>query len=158
MKRHKLQAIAMLVALSAQAACASLTQTPPGFVELEDAGWDYRATSAEGVVITVRHLAHEPEGELSFWTRSVEQEMAARGGYALVDERPVQTSAGAPGALLRFRHQAADTPHLYFVALFIDEDTFGSDDLFVVEAGGTEEAVVDAEGAILRAIEGLRVD
>src|SRR5512134_1102897 len=57
------------------AACGPSFQagTPPGFVELENqTQYDYRATNADGLVIAVREIDHEPKGEIGFWTKAIE--------------------------------------------------------------------------------------
>ncbi|MCK6592939.1 MAG: serine/threonine protein kinase, partial [Polyangiaceae bacterium] len=47
--------------------------TPPGFVELEDLYEEneYRAATADGVVLGIRVLENEPKGETAFWVRAI---------------------------------------------------------------------------------------
>jgi len=119
--------------------------TPPGFVELEDqARYDYRATTADGLVIGIREIDHEPEGALDFWTRAIENQMRQRGGYALLGTRDVKSADGYTGKQLRFGHDEGNKPHLYSVTLFITRSSkfliFGkSSKLLVIEAGGSKE-------------------
>lgn len=132
MKRIVLLSFALL----ASACGASFTQpTPPGFVELEDQeAYDFRATTADGLVISVREIDHEPKGEMSFWTRAIENHMRQRGGYALLGSRSVKNADGLDGTQLRFGHDEQATPHLYYVTLFVTDSR-----IFLLEAGGTKE-------------------
>ena len=42
---------------------------------------EYRATTADGVVIGIRNVDNDPKGELSFWSRALENRM--REAYGL---------------------------------------------------------------------------
>lgn len=109
--------------------------TPPGFVELEDQTlYDYRATTADGLVIAIRELDHEPKGAMEFWTRAIENRMRQRGGYALLGTHDVKSKDGVDGKQMRFGHDESGRPHLYYITVFVTEKH-----LFLVEAGGTKE-------------------
>ena len=131
-------AIALSLCLAAASAGCGASfhhRTPKGFVELPDQeAYAYRATSADGVVLAVRALEHEPEGEIDFWTEAITGQLRHRGGYALLDERDVETRGGLAGRQLRFGHDEGDEPHLYYVTVFVTGDT-----LYLLEAGGTAE-------------------
>jgi hypothetical protein len=127
--------------------------TPQGFVELEDQeAYDYRATTADGLVIAVREIEHEPKGEMAFWTRAIENRMRQRGGYALLGTRDVKTKSGLDGKQLRFGHDESGKPHLYYVTIFLTEDY-----LFLLEAGGTKELMEKGSAGLDQAIDGFRV-
>ncbi len=126
---------AVLVSLAA-IGCGNSFQaaTPPGFVELPDQErYDYRATTADGLVIAVREIDHDPKGTLDFWTRAVENRMRQRGGYALLGSHDVKTKSGLEGKQLRFGHDESGTPHLYTVTVFLTDSK-----IYVLEAGGTK--------------------
>ncbi len=110
--------------------------TPPGFVELDeaDSAYAYRAMTADGLVIAAREMDHEPKGELDFWVRAVENRLRQRGGYALLETRPITCRSGQTGKQLRFGHDEGSRPHLYTVSVFVTDDT-----IYVIEAGGTKE-------------------
>jgi hypothetical protein len=109
--------------------------TPPGFVELEDQNlYDYRATTADGLVIAVRELDHEPKGAMEFWTRAIENRMRQRGGYALLGTHDVKSKDGVDGKQMRFGHDESGRPHLYYITVFVTEKY-----IFLFEAGGTKE-------------------
>ncbi len=111
--------------------------TPQGFVELEDQEeYDYRATTADGLVIAVRELEHEPKGTQDFWTRAIENQLRQKGGYALLGKHDVTTKTGLKGKQLRFGHDEGGTPYLYVLTLFVTDDT-----LYLMESGGTKELV-----------------
>jgi hypothetical protein len=124
----------LLFGLLALGACRPFEPaTPPGFVELEDRyeNDEYRATTADGVVLGVRAYDNEPKGDLGFWTRALENRMREGGGYALLETRKVKARSGLEGKQLRFGHDEEKAPHLYIVTLFVDDDH-----VFVLEAGG----------------------
>ena len=134
--------------------CTPTFSAPPGFVELDPAGsHDFRAVTADGLVIAGREIDNDPGGDLAFWTRAVEHQMRFRGGYALLEKRPVKNRAGEAGIELRFEHDEGKTPHLYYVALFVKGDW-----IYVVEAGGTRELVQKGERQIAWATENVRMD
>lgn len=110
--------------------------TPPGFLDLEDRYGDdeYRATTADGVILGVRAFENKPKGELTFWARSIENRMRDVGGYALLDTREVQARDGLKGTQLRFGHDEAKSPHLYVVSIFANDER-----IFLLEAGGPKD-------------------
>jgi hypothetical protein len=136
----------LLFALSAVLACAALgcgrpftAATPPGFVDLGDDRYpddEYRATTAEGVVLGVRAFENEPKGDIGFWSKVIENRMRENGGYALLEKRDVKSRNGLPGKQLRFGHDEGRTPHLYYLSVFVDDDH-----VYLLEAGGTKEQV-----------------
>ena len=109
--------------------------TPPGFVDMGDAYPDgeYRATTADGVVIGICNVDNEPKGEMGFWAKALENRMREVGGYALLDKHPVTNRAGQTGTELRFGHDEGRTPHLYRIALFVTDKR-----IFILEAGGNK--------------------
>ena len=126
-----------LVLLSAAACSTFKATTPAGFVELpEQERYDYRATTHDGVVLSVRSLDNEPRGDEAFWTRAVELRLRHQGGYALLDSRAVSAKQGLTGRLLRFGHDEGARPHLYQVTLFVTHKR-----IYLLEAGGSRASV-----------------
>lgn len=128
--------VALAASLVAFASCRPFVPaTPPGFVELEDRySWnEYRATTADGVVIGIRAFDNEPKGELAFWVRAIENRMRDAGGYALLEKKDVKNRGGLTGTELRFGHDEGDEPYLYRVSIFVDEKR-----VYLVEAGGSK--------------------
>jgi hypothetical protein len=112
--------------------------TPAGFVTLADQEpyYDYRATTADGVVLGVRAIDNEPYGDEGFWTQAISNRMRTLGGYALLETRPVTCQTGAAGKQLRFGHDEGSTPHLYHLTVFVTAKR-----IFLLEAGGPKEMV-----------------
>lgn len=132
------------------AACTPLMTPPPGFVEVKGEPYAFRAANADGLVISVREIEHDPKGDLGFWVRAIENEMRLGSGYALLTTKDVQTGSGLAGKELRFGHDEGSQPHLYWVVVFVTDDA-----LYVVEAGGTKELVEGNEPLLDRAIRSL---
>jgi hypothetical protein len=128
---------ALVLALSA---CGRpyVVQTPPGFVEFEDRyeGDEYRAATADGVVLGVRAYDNEPTGALEFWVRAIQNRLRDQGGYALLGTQRIVDRAGLQGQLMKYGHDEEKTPHVYWVAVYVDGDR-----VWVLEAGGTKELV-----------------
>jgi hypothetical protein len=143
-----------LLAALALAGCGHpfVPATPAGFVDLGDRYPDgeYRATTADGVVIGIRAWKNDPKGELSFWSRALELRMREMGGYALLDKQDVAALGGLRGVVMRLGHDEGKTPYLYVVALFVSEKK-----VYVVEAGGTKDEMTKQEPQIKWAIEHL---
>ncbi|HMR75800.1 MAG TPA: serine/threonine protein kinase [Polyangiaceae bacterium] len=126
--------------------------TPQGFVELEDQEhFDYRATTADGLVIAVRELEHEPKGAPDFWIRAIENQMRQRGGYAMLGSHDVSTKTGLKGKQLRFGHDEGETPYLYVLTLFVTDDQ-----LYLMEFGGTKELVERHKDQLEWAVQNFR--
>ena len=129
--------------------------TPKGFVELEDQedrGYDYRATTADGLVLAVREIDNDPEGPIEFWSRAIENSMRQRGGYALLGEHDVKNVDGLSGKQLRFGHDEASKPHLYYVTLYVTPSK-----LYVLEAGGTKQQMESHEQQLEWSVQNFRV-
>jgi hypothetical protein len=126
--------------------------TPPGFVDLGERypEGEYRATTADGVVIGIRAYDNDPKGELSFWTRALERRMREMGGYALLDKKDVTAREGLRGVEMRFGHDEGKEPYLYVIALFVSDKK-----IYLVEAGGTKAEVTKQEAQIEYAIKNL---
>jgi hypothetical protein len=131
----------VLLALAALALAASacsrpfVPATPPGFVDLGDRFGrnEYRAMTADGVVIGVRAYDNDPKGELAFWARALERRLHDMGAYALLDKREVKGRTGLAGVQFRMGHDEGKVPHIYYVTLFVTDDR-----IFLLEAGGTK--------------------
>jgi hypothetical protein len=141
-------------------ACTPTFVTPKGFVELDEHGtYDQRATTPDGLVLAGREIENDPEGDLAFWSRAVENQMRLRGGYALLGKRKVKTTSGHEGEELRFGHDEGNKPHLYTVALFVTRGTIWKDGtIFLIEAGGPRELVEKNKASIDWAITNARVN
>jgi hypothetical protein len=152
-------AIAFSVALSSLVGCGPSFEasTPSGFVELEERSYskyDYRATTAEGVVIGVREIDNDVEGEREFWLTAIRNKMRERGGYALIKEVEVKSADGVAGTQLRFGHDDGNNkPHLYYLTVFVTPET-----LWLLEAGGTKELMEKEAARVQQAVSAFRTN
>lgn len=134
----------LLLALTSGCGPSFTAATPPGFVELDADydNYDYRATTADGLVIGVREVEHDPKGDLDFWVRAIENELRSRGGYALIESNSIKNAQGLSGRQLWFGHDEGQKPHLYMVTLFVTEGSWSSDGwIYLLEVGGTKEQI-----------------
>jgi hypothetical protein len=130
-------------------------QTPDDFVELEDehSGYAMRVTTANGIVIAVREIDNDPEGNVAFWVEAIKNRLRMNGGYALVEEREVTAASGQKGTQLRFGRDQNGTPFTYWLTLFA-----GEDHLHIVEAGGRQELFEPAEERIAQTVASITID
>ncbi|MBW2460428.1 MAG: serine/threonine protein kinase [Deltaproteobacteria bacterium] len=147
--------LALSLALSVNGCGSSFAMTAPdGFVELDEdnSNYDARFTSADGVVISVRAIEHDPEGDLAFWVEAIESRVRMNGGYALLDTKEISAASGQTGTQLRFGRDQNGTPFKYWISIFVTEGH-----LHIVEAGGRTEQFDAAEARVERAIENLEL-
>ena len=153
----------LLLALALTSGCGPSFKaaTPPGFVELDADydNYDYRATTADGLVLGVREVEHDPEGDLDFWVRAIENEMRTRGGYALLETKPVKNAQGLTGRQLWFGHDEGQKPHLYMVTVFVTPGSWLSDGwIYLLEVGGTKEQIDKQRQQITWAVDKFAAD
>jgi hypothetical protein len=129
-------------------------KTPRRFVELDEdySDYDYRATTADGVVVGVREIDIDSDkgGSLDFWVEAIEQRMRQVGGYALLEKKAARGGGGLRGKQLRFGRDEGERPYRFWVTVFLDGDT-----LYVIEAGGQEEVFHRAERDVEAMIKSL---
>ncbi len=140
----RVRSFARAAALSASCLLSSAcgrpfdVRTPQGFVELENQppAYDYRATTADGVVVGVRAIDASGRNDLGFWTKAITLQVRDENGYALLGTKDVRSLDGTAGRELRFGHDEDAGPYAYRITLFSAQDR-----VFVLEAGGAREAV-----------------
>lgn len=128
-------------------------KTTSRFVELEEeSAYEYRATTASGVVVGIRAVEVDPDrgGNLAFWVEAVEQRMRRIGGYALLGKADVRAGS-LRGKQIRFGRDEGDRPYRYTVTLFLDDDY-----LYVVESGGAQDVYDRTQRDVQRLIGSLR--
>lgn len=146
----------LLAALGFGAACGpSFHQpTPKNFVKLkEQQRYSYRAVTADGLVYAVKELEHSPNGDLSFWTKAIENKLRFQAGYALLHTANVATRSGLEGTQLQFGFDRGKTPHLYYVTVFTTDDH-----IFVIEAGGAKDLMETHKRELDEALASFRLD
>ena len=141
--RRQITIMAVLVAAAAAGGCRSFNiETPDAFLELEDqrrASYDYRATTADGVVLAVQSLPNKQNGTLEFWSEAIRNKLRDVRGYALLEETDVRTSRGLAGKQMRFGRDESGQTYRYWVTVFVRPEG-ASPKLWVIEAGGLQEA------------------
>lgn len=153
---HRYALLVLFAAVAAGCGPNFVPETPSGFVELDndDDHYDYRATTAEGVVIAVREIDNDAKGEQEFWLTAIKNQMRERGGYRLIEEVTVKSADGVPGTQLRFGHDDGNNkPHLYYLTVFVTETT-----IWLVEAGGTKELMTSQAPQVAQAISAFRTN
>jgi hypothetical protein len=130
--------------------------TPPNFVELDDKydDFDYRATTADGLIIGIRELKHEPQGQEAFWLQAIQDRVRDNGGYALTGKAEVKSGDGVKGTQLRFGHDEDDgKPYLYYLTLFVTPKR-----LVIVEMGGSKKQFEDHAQELDKALSSLTLN
>jgi hypothetical protein len=146
--------IGLLVgALLALGGCARGIElaTPDGFAELEQGDYDYRATSAEGVVIAVRREPNRPKASLAFWSAAIDYELRGR-GYSAIASQDVKSAGGVPGKQIRYRTTRQGRPNVLWTTVYVT-----SGDVVVVEAGGDRAHFERVESELEKAIRALEL-
>ena len=125
-------------------------KTPDGFVELEDQKeYEYRATTAQGVVIGVRVEPNRPKGNLGFWSDAIDLKLRNI-GYTAVEAADIKTKSGTKGKQLRYTRSIYERPHVFWFTVFVTEG-----DVYVIEAGGDERDFTKVKDEIVKSIEGF---
>ncbi len=128
-------------------------KTAPGFVELENqAAYEYRSTTPEGVVVGVRVVEDEKRGDIAFWTQSVLLELRDVRGYALLSTTDVESADGTKGKRLEFGHDEDGKPYTYWLTLYLAQGR-----LFLVEAGGAKDTFERAKPSVEWTLKSVRV-
>lgn len=149
-----MRTIVLALALSlAGCGAASHISPPANFLELQEGqnGYTQRATSAQGVVIATREVANERHGTLAFWLDAIKQRMRGVRGYALTSETDVHAASGQVGKQLRFGHDEAGGPYVYWLTVYVTPNR-----VFIVEAGGKKDIFEHAQPQVEQAINGYR--
>ena len=120
----------------ALAGCVQVPEVPQGFVPVERGAYEWRAMSAQGVVLARQSRPRDPAGDAEFWLTVVRNEME-RGGYALQSSEGPAMLFAAPG----------NAEQSYWVTLALSDKR-----ITTLEAGGPK-AEVEKELPRLKKIE-----
>lgn len=146
---------AALAMLSGGCGSGATIQEPADFVVLEDdqGGYEQRATSAHGVVLAVRDLDNEVEGNLRFWVDAIKNRLRTRGGYALLEESEVRSASGHTGHQMRYGRDESGASYHYWVTVFVTADR-----IVLVEAGGKRDIFEEAQPEVEQAVATVRLE
>lgn len=145
----KLSLLSMSVFALAIAAChpSAQLQAPDGFAQLEgQKSYDWRAASAQGVVLAVRTEKNEPRANVDFWADAIDLRLR-RAGYGAEARKDVTSANGVAGKQLRFSRVEAQRTYRYWLTVFVTQDR-----VYVVEAGGDKDSFDPAEKTVERAV------
>ncbi len=122
--------------------------TPDGFIDFGDrykseGSHEYRAATADGVVLGIRAFDNDPKADMSLAVRALENRVRLGQGYALLGKHEVSARNGTKGTMLEFGHDEANGPHLYYLTVFLNDDH-----VFLLEAGGKKDLVEKARPSI----------
>lgn len=147
-----------VVVLVALAGCGAPfdVRTPDEFVALDakhrrSADYDYRATSADGVVLAVRVEENQDRGALAFWSQAVKNRLL-RGGYAIVSEADVRAKSGETGHQYRCGRDENGRTYDYWVTVFRTDDR-----VLVIEAGGRRDRFEPVAARVEEAIASFEI-
>jgi hypothetical protein len=135
MTRNGVQGLVLVLALGGCGRSFSIP-TPSGFVDLGSryGSDESRATTPDGAVFGVRAFDNDPKGDVTFWTKAVENRLRDLGGYAILGKRAVVTQEGIEGTELRFGHDEGTRPYAYVVTLLVTPQK-----LFLIESAGPKD-------------------
>ena len=150
-----MRARVLAIVLLAAAGCGRsfAVRTPGRFVALDEPGeaFAYRAITADGVVIAVRSIEHEPRGSLRFWAEAIENRMRLGEGYAIEPPTGVRAANGVRGRRLRFGRDQGTHAYRYWIDLYVTDDW-----IHLVETGGRADRFDPHRAAIERALSSFR--
>jgi len=120
------------------AGCVRGLELPPNFVAMEKADlghYDFRAVSADGVVLALSVRDNPKKGTLEFWSEAIRNELTDR-GYSLVKTEAVESSSNVPGTMLTMEEDLRGQKFTYVLAVFVK-----SREVLIAEAGGKADLV-----------------
>jgi hypothetical protein len=127
--------------------------TPGGFAQLQHQApqFDYRAVSAYGVAIGVRVVSNREHGNLDFWSEAADRYLQANGPYHAAGRVDVHGANGIHGRRLAYTYGDAQTGGTYWVAVYVTDTR-----VFLVEAGGNNDAFARARPSVEQALSSFR--
>ena len=145
----KLSLLAACIFSLGVAACHPSAQlaAPDGFAQLDhQKSYDWRAASAQGVVLAVRTEKNDPRANVDFWADAIDVRLR-RSGYNAEARKDVQSANGVAGKQLRYSRVEDQRTYRYWLTVFVTDDR-----VYVVEAGGDKESFDPAEKTVERAV------
>lgn len=148
-------AVFVVVAAASAVGChpSVRLQAPDDFAELgagKGTRYDFRAASAQGVVLAVRTESNDPRANVDFWADAIDVRMR-RDGYAAEAKKDVVSASGLQGKQLRYSREEERRVYRYWLTVFAT-----GEHVYIVEAGGDKESFDPAEKTVERAVLSLR--
>ncbi len=146
--------IALALTLSACGPSYQLT-LPSRFVALQDdsarGSYELRATTTDGVVMGLDVIPNREHATLEFWSDAAKRSVRDGQGYELLSEADMEAASGQPGHVMRFARDLSGHSYRYTMVLFVTPDA-----LWLIEAGGREEAYAAAEHDVEASVAAMR--
>lgn len=141
-----------LIATCLSACTLGQINTPSEMVELQDSRRHYAAMTHDGVVLRSQIIAQGParavpRGEQDFWVKSVRERMRTSGGYALLEEKSIESANGQEGTLMKFGRDQDGASYHYWVALYVTHRN-----IHILDVGGRADRFEAIEDALLTAL------
>ena len=122
-------------------------QAPDGFAQLDgQKSYDWRAASAQGVVLAVRTEPNEPRANVDFWTDAIDLRLRGS-GYTAEARKDVESASGVAGKQLRYSRVEEQRTYRYWLTIYVT-----GNHVYVVEAGGDKESFDPAQKLVERAV------
>ena len=151
MKLGLIRGLPFVIAFAvATSACTPMLSTPATFAAVKKGDYDYRATTAQGVVIAARKEGNKPEASLDFWARAIDLRLK-RDGYTAEGESAIKSDRGLDGRALRYTRDQNGRTMRYWLTVYATDSN-----VYLVEAGGDKEDFDPALPQIERAIRSLK--
>lgn len=151
MRSFFLPLLALVSLASAACTTPARIRPPDGFAELgSHEQYDFRAASAQGVVVAVRTENNKLHATSDFWADSIDVRMR-RDGYRGEKVLGVVSANGVQGKQMRYSRESDRRTYRYWLTVFATEDR-----VYVVEAGGDQESFDPAERVIESSVLSLR--
>ncbi len=149
--RSTLFAVLAVAVLFFSAGCEPFdVEIPEQMIELESE--DHRqflAMTHDGVVVRARVIrqgefrGESPRASHEFWVDALRERMRISGGYALLEERDVQSNNGHDGTRLEFGRDQDNRSHSYWLTLFVTDSN-----IHIIEAGGRQDRFERAQDSV----------
>lgn len=128
-------------------------QFPESFAVLEEqTDYTERATTADGVVVSLRELPNEPKAGAEFWRKALLNQVRLKGGYALTEEIEVRAKSGEMGTQMRFGHDEERKPYQYWLTLFVTDAH-----VYVIEAGGKASEFTEVQAEVEKTLSSFTI-
>jgi hypothetical protein len=140
--------------------CATFEiDTPREMIETDGTdSRNYVAMTHDGVVLRARVIPQgegrneTPRGDQDFWVNALRERMRTTGGYALLEEKEVESANGHAGTRLEFGRDHQGAPYQYWMTLFVTDDN-----IHILDAGGRRARFESAQEAVESALASYEV-
>ncbi len=111
---------AILASLLTLTACASIEMELPGdFLQLKVPGLQLKATTPDDARLWVRQFDDYDQGDLSFWVRTLRNDLEQNRGYTPIGEEETVAAGDHEGLLMQFAVEVEGVPEGYLVVVFV---------------------------------------